>query len=57
MSTSLKHADRPFSISNQSALCLGKGEQEEVGVFAVCVGIQQMTGVGGSSESSTPDDA
>lgn len=33
MSTLLKHADRPFSISNQSVLCLGKGEWRERGVF------------------------
>lgn len=42
MSTSLKHADRPFSISNQSVPCLGKGEWKEIGVFIEYVCIQQM---------------
>lgn len=58
MSTSLKHADGPFSISNQSAARLGKGKE---GAFVELCGFAandvRWGNVGVESESSPPDDA
>lgn len=44
MSTSPKHADGPFSISNQSAAASGK--EKTVRLWS-CMGVQQMTGAAG----------
>lgn len=54
MSTPLKHADRPFSISNQSVLCLGKGGGVKRNRCVHWVCVHTANEVGGISECSTP---
>lgn len=59
MSTSPKHADGPFSISNQSAARLGKEERGRC-ICELCGCAANDEGWGGrgvESESGPPDDA